>query len=74
VAATRTNAELLRIASEVGTVQEGKQADLILVDGDPLREPEILGDAGRVRLVCLGGRIVKDLEAGRELSRAGRAG
>jgi imidazolonepropionase-like amidohydrolase len=74
VAATRTNAELLRIASEVGTVEEGKRADLILVDGDPLQEPEILGDAARVSLVCLGGKVVKELEGGRELSRAGRAG
>jgi imidazolonepropionase-like amidohydrolase len=74
VAATRTNAELLRIASEVGTIEEGKRADLILVDGDPLRQPEILGDPARVSLVCLGGRVVKELDGGRELSRAGRAG
>ena len=71
VAATRTNAELMKIASEVGTVEEGKQADLIVVDGDPLGQPEILGDAQKVRLVCLGGRVVKELDGGRELSRAG---
>ena len=71
VAATRTNAELMKIASEVGTVEEGKQADLIVVDGDPLGQPEILGDAQKVRLVCAAGRIVKELDAGRQLSRAG---
>jgi imidazolonepropionase-like amidohydrolase len=71
VAATRTNAQLLRVASEVGTLEEGKQADLILVDGDPLQHPELLGDAARVRMVALQGRIVKDLDGRREPVGAG---
>jgi imidazolonepropionase-like amidohydrolase len=74
VAATRTNAELMRIGALVGTVEEGKQADLIVVDGDPVTHPEVLGDARNVRLVSLGGRLVKELDPGRELSRAGAAG
>jgi imidazolonepropionase-like amidohydrolase len=37
VAATRTPAEMLGLASEVGTVEKGKVADLLIVEGNPLR-------------------------------------
>jgi len=63
VAATRTNAELLRLDREIGTVEEGKRADLILVSEDPLRDPAVLADPQRIPLVVLNGEIVKDLEA-----------
>ena len=39
VAATRTAAEALGLGEHIGTVTEGKLADLIVVDGDPLTEP-----------------------------------
>jgi imidazolonepropionase-like amidohydrolase len=51
VAATRTAAEALGLDEHLGTVTEGKLADLTIVDGDPLREPHLLGDAGRIWLV-----------------------
>jgi imidazolonepropionase-like amidohydrolase len=51
VAATKTAAEALDLDEHVGTVTEGKLADLTIVDGDPLAEPRLLGDAGRVWLV-----------------------
>ncbi|NEE02754.1 metal-dependent hydrolase family protein [Phytoactinopolyspora halotolerans] len=35
VAATRTAAELLGVDRELGTIEPGKRADLVLVDGDP---------------------------------------
>jgi imidazolonepropionase-like amidohydrolase len=35
-AATKTNAEILGKAGELGTIEEGKLADLIVVDGNPL--------------------------------------
>jgi imidazolonepropionase-like amidohydrolase len=35
-AATKTNAEILGKARELGTIEEGKLADLIVVDGNPL--------------------------------------
>ena len=72
VAATRTNAELMRIEAQVGTVEEGKQADLIVLDGDPVAHPELLGEARNVRVVSIGGRIVKDLDPG-EPARASAA-
>jgi imidazolonepropionase-like amidohydrolase len=62
IAATRTNAQLLRIDKEVGTIEEGKRADLIVLDADPLREPDIFGQSQHVRLVVSGGEIVKALD------------
>ena len=38
-AATGTAAEALGLDEHLGTVTEGKLADLIVVDGDPLAEP-----------------------------------
>jgi imidazolonepropionase-like amidohydrolase len=51
VAATKTAAEALDLDEYIGTVTEGKLADLTIVDGDPLAEPELLGDPGRIWLV-----------------------
>lgn len=37
-AATRVSAEMLGLAAEIGTVEVGKRADLVIVDGDPLTD------------------------------------
>ncbi len=42
VAATRTAADLLGLAKDVGTVEPGKFADLVAVDGDPLESIAVL--------------------------------
>jgi imidazolonepropionase-like amidohydrolase len=39
---TKTNAELLGIAAEPGTIEPGKRADLLVVDGDPLADIALL--------------------------------
>jgi imidazolonepropionase-like amidohydrolase len=59
ICATRTNAELLRIADRTGTVKEGRQADLILVDGDPLADIALLEKPDNVLLVVKEGSVVK---------------
>src|SRR6516225_167368 len=51
VAATRTAAQALGLGEHVGTVQEGKLADLLIVDGDPVAEPGLLADPARIWLV-----------------------
>jgi imidazolonepropionase-like amidohydrolase len=56
-AATRWGAELMRMADRVGTVQAGKLADLVVVNGDPLRDISILQDRQRLS-VMKGGRFV----------------
>jgi imidazolonepropionase-like amidohydrolase len=42
VAATQTAAFALGLGEELGTVAEGKLADLIVIDGDPLADPALL--------------------------------
>ncbi len=59
ICATRNNAELLGIADEVGTLEAGKLADVIVVDGDPLQDISILQDQDNVQVVIQLGRVVK---------------
>ena len=55
VATTRTAAELLGVADELGTIEAGKRADLVVIDGDPFD----LADLGsRVRAVYQDGVLV----------------
>jgi imidazolonepropionase-like amidohydrolase len=63
VSATRTNGELLQREDDIGTVTEGKLADLVVFDGDPLEDPELFDQPERVVLVIQGGKVVKDLRA-----------
>lgn len=62
VSATRSNAEILRVADQLGTLEPGKLADCIGVDFDPLDAPEGFDDPDRVRLVVKAGQVVKDLD------------
>jgi imidazolonepropionase-like amidohydrolase len=64
VAATMTAAEALGLDDHIGTVAAGKFADLIIVDGDPLTEPHLLSDPGRIWLVLqLGAPVAGQLLA-----------
>jgi imidazolonepropionase-like amidohydrolase len=51
IAATATGARALGIDSYVGTIEEGKLADLLVLDADPLDDPAVLRDPDRVWLV-----------------------
>jgi imidazolonepropionase-like amidohydrolase len=59
-AATSEAAALLGLAGQVGTLEPGKEADLIAVSGDPLAEPELWRDPARIVFVMQAGRIVAD--------------
>jgi len=61
VAATATNARILRVDDRLGTVEPGKLADIIVVRGDPLAEPAIFDDADRIVLVVKNGVVKKRL-------------
>ena len=56
LATTRVAANILDLEHELGTVEEGKIADLILVDGNPLEDPFALD---RVTHVVHKGALVK---------------
>jgi imidazolonepropionase-like amidohydrolase len=60
MAATKVNAEIMDLDKDIGTLESGKFADLILVDGDPLKDITILNDESRIKLVMLDGDIVVD--------------
>jgi imidazolonepropionase-like amidohydrolase len=49
--ATSIAAEAIGLQDHIGTVQAGKLADLLVVDGDPLAQPELLLDPQRIWLV-----------------------
>lgn len=53
--ATSTAAALLGIAERIGTIDVGKDADLVLLDGDPLRD---IRATERIRLVMRSGIVV----------------
>jgi imidazolonepropionase-like amidohydrolase len=57
IATTRTNAELLGIADETGTVEPGKIADLLVVDGDPLEDISVLQDLEHMPVVMKAGEF-----------------
>jgi imidazolonepropionase-like amidohydrolase len=50
-AATSIAAEAIGLQDHIGTVQAGKLADLLVIDGDALTRPELLLDPGRIWLV-----------------------
>ena len=54
--ATVTAARLLRLDSDIGTLEAGRTADIIAVDGDPLKDITTLE---RVSFVLKGGRIIR---------------
>jgi imidazolonepropionase-like amidohydrolase len=59
ISATRANAELFGMADQIGTIEEGKRADLILVDGNPINDIGVLQDARKVSLVMRDGAVMK---------------
>lgn len=60
VAATRTTARALGVEDRVGTIEAGKLADLVVVDGDPLEDITLLTEDDAVVLVLKEGRVEVD--------------
>ena len=66
--ATSTNAELLALSGKrnpypgkLGVIEEGALADLLLVDGDPLANIELIADPGKnFKIIMKDGRIYKN--------------
>ena len=59
VAGTATAADVLGLGDEIGTLEPGKRADLVVATGNPLEEIGLLADAENIALVVQEGRIVK---------------
>jgi imidazolonepropionase-like amidohydrolase len=67
VAGTGAAADCIGLGDKVGVLRAGMLADLLLVDGDPLRDIRVLENADKLRLIMQDGRIVKH-EAARQLA------
>ncbi|RKS10460.1 imidazolonepropionase-like amidohydrolase [Nocardiopsis sp. Huas11] len=67
LAGTRDAAELLGVADQVGTLEPGKRADLVVCEGDPLSDITLPGDPANIRAVLKDGRAHK----GAALARTG---
>ncbi|RLI08677.1 amidohydrolase family protein, partial [Candidatus Bathyarchaeota archaeon] len=56
-AATKVGAEAVGLGGRTGTLQKGRWADLIVVDGDPLGDITVLQDRSRIKLVMKAGVV-----------------
>jgi imidazolonepropionase-like amidohydrolase len=57
--ATTYAAELVRASGELGIIAPGAQGDVIMVDGDPLKDINVLAQPDKyLKLVMRGGEIV----------------
>ncbi len=73
VAATCTTARALGVHERVGTIEAGKLADLLVVDGDPLADIGVLAAGDAVVLVMKEGRVAVDRLGAAARSVAGAA-
>ena len=55
--ATLRSAQLLRMADRIGSLEAGKQADFVVIDGDPLADISILQDKSRILAVAIDGQV-----------------
>lgn len=58
--ATKVNARLLQMEEQLGTLETGKLADVLLVEGRPDEDIRVLRRSDHVKLVIQDGRIVKN--------------
>lgn len=65
VAATKSTAEAYRL-DDIGTVEAGKRADLLVVDCDPLADLGALADGDNINIVIKDGRVESTDEAHKE--------
>ena len=59
--ATRNGAELMGMQDDLGTIEAGKLADLLVVDGDPSQDIKLLQDRANLHVVMKGGQFVTKL-------------
>ena len=57
VAATLNGAKACGLESEIGTIEKGKLADIIIVDGDPVKDIKVLQEKDAINLVMKEGTI-----------------
>ncbi len=59
--ATSVTAEMMMMQGQIGCIAPGAYADLLVVDGDPLKDIGLLAADGRnLRTIVRGGAIIKN--------------
>ena len=66
--ATRNAANALKRAADLGTIESGKVADILAVEGDPSKDVAILSEKRNIKMVMKDGAIQVDRRAGRSRS------
>ncbi len=61
ISATRDNAKLMHLDKKIGTIEEGKDADIILVAGNPLKNAEAFASRENIKLIMQKGNIYKNI-------------
>ena len=62
-AATQTAAQAIGRGDVWGTLEPGKAADILVVDGDPSQDVSILRDKSNILMTVQDGRVIKDSRA-----------
>ena len=65
--ATGSNGELLKLSGlrspypkDLGVIKEGAYADILLVEGNPLKDISVLGDKDNLRVIIKDGKVYKN--------------
>lgn len=65
---TKNAAEAMKMGHEIGTLDEGKIADIIAVDGDPIANIAVLQEKQNIKMVMRNSSIFVDRRPGRDKS------
>lgn len=69
IAATAWGGELMGHPEELGKVLPGYYADVILVDGNPLEDIELLQNVDRIHSIIINGHVHKNIEGNNACAR-----
>jgi imidazolonepropionase-like amidohydrolase len=59
LSATRVNDEIFRMQDRIGTAEPGKDADLIVLEGNPLKDLRVFQNQDNLLVIMKGGVIYK---------------
>ena len=57
---TINGARLLKMDHLVGSLEKGKLADLVIVEGDPIKNIALLKEQSRIKAIILDGHFIKN--------------